>query len=49
VTCDLSSDASLQRAARNESVIALLNTLNDYSKIVKKQHDELNYNESIYI
>ena len=25
------------------------NTLDDYSKIAKKQHDELNYDESIYI
>jgi len=25
------------------------NTLNDYSEIVKKQHDELDYNEFIYI
>jgi len=25
------------------------NTLNDYSKIMKKQHDELDYDESIYI
>jgi len=24
-------------------------TLNDYLKIIKKQHDELDYDESIYI